>query len=186
MAFSTITVKAKKCKSCGDMRPLFSRGRCQQCAKREDFKPLKKVSDKRRKREFADESWINLRDELDALQSLYVRLKDADSNGINYCYTCNLKAHYKKLQNGHVISRVEMGTRFLVEGQRPQCGFCNSRHEIEPDIFRNKLEVEVPGILAYLDEIAREVNKLTVSDLKEMVIEFREKVRIVKLKLLKP
>lgn len=182
---STIVSKKKICSSCKTPQYIFSRGRCKNCTQREDFKPLKKISDKRYAKEFAEESWVNLRDELDMLQSLYVRIKDSNSKGISECYTCGLKAHYKKLQNGHVISRSEMGTRFLIENQRPQCSSCNSKHEIEPEIFRSKLEAETSGILAYLDDIARQVNKLTVSDLKEMVIEYREKVRIVQMKLIK-
>lgn len=46
MAYSTIKIKSKECRICHKIVPLFSRGRCQQCTKREDYKPLKKVSDK--------------------------------------------------------------------------------------------------------------------------------------------
>jgi hypothetical protein len=41
---STIKPKLKPCKSCGLPSRIFSRGRCQSCARREDYKPIKKVS----------------------------------------------------------------------------------------------------------------------------------------------
>jgi len=43
---STIQPKKKICKSCGVSSYIFSRGRCQQCARREDAKPIAKVSEK--------------------------------------------------------------------------------------------------------------------------------------------
>lgn len=180
---STIISKEKECRICHKMSRIFSRGRCEYCAKMEDQKPIKRVSDKRYQKEFVTESWTSLRDDLDALVSLYVRLKEADSAGMNRCYTCGKEMHYKQLQNGHCISRSEIGLRFMVENLRPQCPQCNAIHETKPEIFRSKLEQETPGILEHLDSCAREVNKLSVSALKELVIEFRAKVRLVKIKL---
>lgn len=38
--------KKKICKSCGNERFIFSKGRCEFCAKKEDAKPIRKSSDK--------------------------------------------------------------------------------------------------------------------------------------------
>lgn len=38
--------KKKICKSCGNERFIFSKGRCEICAKKEDAKPIKKITDK--------------------------------------------------------------------------------------------------------------------------------------------
>ena len=47
MAFnSTIKPKKKTCKTCKTPQYIFSRGRCQSCARREDAKPIAKVSEK--------------------------------------------------------------------------------------------------------------------------------------------
>ena len=91
--------------------------------------------------------------------------------------------HWKNIQNGHCISRGELGGRFLELNCRPQCKKCNSKHETHPEIFRNKLEQERSGTLEYLDELSHTVNKLSVSDLRELLIEYRSKLELVKLKL---
>lgn len=181
---STIVSKKKKCVGCNTEQYIFSKGRCKACASK-DFKPIKRVSDKRMVAEFSDESWTNLRDELDTVFSLYIRLKDANADGYNSCFTCGEFLHYKQLHNGHCNSRGEIGSRFLTENCRPQCPKCNSKHETYPEIFRNKLEAENKGILEYLDNIAHSVNKLSVSDLKELLLEYRSKLLIVQSKLKK-
>lgn len=57
MAYSTIKVRKKICKSCQTEQYIFSRGRCGSCAKREDGKPIAKVSEKTKdapKQQFGD------------------------------------------------------------------------------------------------------------------------------------
>ena len=59
----------------------------------------------------------------------------------------------------------------------------SSLHETKPVIFRNKLEQERKGTLEFLDDISHSVNKLTVSDLKEMLLDFRTRLSISQTKL---
>lgn len=42
----SIVQKDKICKSCGELKKIFSRGRCKFCATKEDSKPLRKASPK--------------------------------------------------------------------------------------------------------------------------------------------
>jgi len=42
----SIIQKDKICKSCGELKKIFSRGRCKFCATKEDSKPLRKASPK--------------------------------------------------------------------------------------------------------------------------------------------
>ena len=146
---------------------------------------LEKGLDKARKKTVLveDESWANLRDELDYVFSLYIRTKYANGDGIVECYTCDKKLPIKEITNGHCISRSEMGARFLIENCRPQCSYCNALHETKPEIFRNKSEQERKGTLEFLDDISHSVNKLTVSDLKEMLLDFRTRLSISQTKL---
>lgn len=65
-----------------------------------------------------------LKKELDKWYSLYIRLKDA-VNGYNFCYTCNKRDYFTKLQNGHFISRKYLSTRYLDDNCKPQCPGCN-------------------------------------------------------------
>jgi len=66
-----------------------------------------------------------LKKELDKWYSLYIRTKDIDKNGWTECYTCNKRAHYKRMHNGHFISRKYLSTRYLDANCKVQCPGCN-------------------------------------------------------------
>ena len=61
---------------------------------------------------------------LDTVFSQYIRRKDA-INEIATCVTCGKKDHWKKLQNGHYMSRRHYNTRWDEENCHVQCSGCN-------------------------------------------------------------
>jgi len=83
---STIKRKLKPCKRCGQPSYIFSRGRCQQCSKIEDFKAIPEHSD--------NELDILIND-FDILFSQYIRLKFADKHGNGKCFTCDTEAFWQ-------------------------------------------------------------------------------------------
>lgn len=84
-----------------------------------------------------------LKKKLDAVFSQWVRLRSADRNGYIRCYTCGYLAHWKKLQNGHLVSRYYLNTRYDERNCRPQCYTCNMfRNGMIPD-FSQRLEKEL-------------------------------------------
>jgi hypothetical protein len=111
-----------------------------------------------------------LKKNLDAIFSKYIRLKDADQNGYNYCYTCNKFDHYKSLQNGHFISRKHLATRFDVENCKPQCPKCNVFCYGEQYLFSKKLGAELSEKLLIKSK----------STLKIMAFEYEEKISYYK------
>ena len=71
-------------------------------------------------------SLSKLKKDLDKIFSLYIRLRDADDQGMVICFTCNKIAHYKNgMQNGHFMSRKHLSTRFDEENCQVQCAGCN-------------------------------------------------------------
>lgn len=86
--------------------------------------------------------------------SLYIRLKDADSNGIAKCFTCDKFLHYKSIQNGHFISRQHNSTRFLEKNCFCQCMMCN--------VFLHGNYIE------YTLRLIKEKGKKYVDDLKKL------------------
>ena len=63
-----------------------------------------------------------LKKELDKWFSLFIRLRDADSNGLVFCFTCGCSKYYKRgMQNGHFQSRKHLATRWDEENCQPQC-----------------------------------------------------------------
>ena len=66
----------------------------------------------------------NLIKELDTVFSQYIRLRYA-KNEIAECVTCGKKDHWKKLQNGHFMSRSNYSTRWNEDNCQVQCVGCN-------------------------------------------------------------
>lgn len=113
--------------------------------------------------------------ELDSVFSRYIRLKYA-VNGITTCYTCGYQNEWKKLQNGHMVSRYYLNTRYDERNCRPQCYTCNMfRNGMIPD-FSQRLEKELyEGVTK---DLYRDANKL-VHDFpyQTKVAYYKEKVK---------
>lgn len=115
--------------------------------------------------------------ELDAVFSRYVRLKNADSEGIVSCYTCGHRNHYKKMQNGHYISRFYKKYRFDERNCRVQCSMCNMWKSGDIPTFRIRLVQELG--LAEVESMEadyKELYKLDIGFLEERIIHYQQAV----------
>lgn len=66
-----------------------------------------------------------LKKELDAIFSKWVRLSNSNNDGYCFCITCEEKVFWLYIQNGHFISRSCLALRFDPNNTRPQCQPCN-------------------------------------------------------------
>lgn len=99
---------------------------------------------KRKKvRKGADKTVSALMKELDAVFSRWVRISNSDPEGYASCFTCGFRAHYKKLQNGHYISRYYKKYRFDERNCRVQCSMCNMWKSGDIPAYRMKLIAEI-------------------------------------------
>src|SRR3990167_6429980 len=98
--------------------------------------------------------------ETDKVFSLWVRKSHADKNGNVTCYTCPYTAHWKKFQNGHLVSRYYLSTRYDERNCRPQCITCNIwRHGRTPEFAENLSKELGDGIVEELYAKARELQR---------------------------
>tara|TARA_R110000787_G_scaffold156160_2_gene270058 strand:- start:1184 stop:1585 length:402 start_codon:yes stop_codon:yes gene_type:complete len=116
------------------------------------------------------ETISKLKKKLDQQFSLFIRLKDADDNGYNYCFTCNKFDHYKGLQCGHFVSRKYTATRFDEQNCKPQCPGCN--------IFRYGEQYKFGQKLGH--DLAEELHTKSRSTVKIMAYEYKEKITYYK------
>lgn len=169
---STIKVKQKICKRCGRQRFIFSKGRCQECAKIEG---AAKDDEKEYEVEFA-----GLVQDLDAIFSRFIRHKYADKNGMVKCYTCDSVEPISMIENGHYISRSHMYLRWDERNCKPQCNICNSmKHGNIPE-YTKRLEHDYPGITDILMEECRMVYKWSKYELQSLISEYNKKVKHLK------
>ena len=57
--------------------------------------------------------------------SKYIRLRDADSNGLVRCCSCGKVQHWKDVDCGHFVNRKHMSLRFSEINCNAQCRYCN-------------------------------------------------------------
>lgn len=57
--------------------------------------------------------------------SLYIRLRDANKDGICSCFTCGLLRHFRQIDCGHGIPRQHNATKFDEQNNHAQCKGCN-------------------------------------------------------------
>lgn len=100
-----------------------------------------------------------LKKQLDAIFSRYVRQKHADQNGRVRCYTCGVIKDINEIQNGHFVSRSILSLRFDERNCRPQCVGCNIFGHGKVSTFGHKLEQEERGIVAELYKQAQQIVK---------------------------
>lgn len=66
-----------------------------------------------------------LKDKLDRVFSVYIRLRDANNDGYIRCISCGKIVHWKESDCGHFVNRSHMGTRFSERNCNAQCRKCN-------------------------------------------------------------
>lgn len=103
---------------------------------------------------------------LDILFSQYVRLSNADKNGICTCVTCNRQYHWKNIQAGHFMSRKHYSTRWDIRNVKPQCVGCNMFKSGEQYKYSIFLGTELANEL-YLQ--SNEIVKFTNNEIEEMI-----------------
>lgn len=120
------------CKQCSKMKRYANLTLCYGCwrtqerekrAKKKEVRLIRKAKSKEKKAN----SPAVLKDTLDSLTSLYVRLRASDWQGNATCITCGKVAHYKTLQAGHYVSRSNYSVRYDLRNIHVQCFKCNMK-----------------------------------------------------------
>jgi hypothetical protein len=109
---------------------------------------------------------------LDSIFSQYIRLRYS-KNEIATCVTCGKQDHWKKMQNGHFISRKHYATRFDEDNCQVQCSGCNVFRYGEQYLFSKYLGADLSEELLMK---SKKIQKFTDSELLDMIELYNEKV----------
>jgi len=121
--------------------------------------------------------------DLDRVVSRYVRLAAMDKEHKIQCYTCSSRKAWTVMQCGHFIARAHLSTRWALQNLKPQCPTCNVTLHGNIDEYKLRLEQEHKGITDYLYEQSKEVSKPSRDELKQLLFDFQQKLRVVESKL---
>src|ERR1700748_145049 len=171
---STIAIKRKPCRSCGRDSIIFSKGRCQNCAKIEDTQTKISAS-------IMEEAGLpELIEKLDELVSKWVRYSNLNEHDLCECYTCEKWDIPSCMDAGHYITRACMYLRFDLRNIKPQCTPCNrGRYGMAPE-FGKHLELDNPGITEILLDENQIIHKWSRSELESMIEEYKIKLKRLK------
>lgn len=119
-----------------------------------------------------------LKKELDSIFSRYIRLRNADGEtGDAICVTCGKIDHWKKLQNGHFMSRRHSSTRWDEDNCQVQCYSCNVMQQGKQ--YEYSLWLDDYYGKGKSDELlarSRETVKFDRHDLAKMHLEYKQEV----------
>jgi hypothetical protein len=93
--------------------------------------------------------------------SMYIRLRDADDQGICKCFTCNHRAHWKKMDCGHGIGRQHWGTRYSERNNHAQCKGCNGFNGGRMDVYKTEVDKKYGAGTWDLLEVTRNGKRLS-------------------------
>ena len=127
-----------------------------------------------------------LMNDLDFVFSRCVRMAAADKTGMGRCYTCGKMEDWSMQDCGHYEKRGNTQIRWDFRNARPQCKNCNQSKYGNYEVFTERLEQEHPGLPEQLKEIAREPYKWSREELKMLLTDLRNKLRIIETKFNKP
>lgn len=120
--------------------------------------------------------------DLDFTHSRLVRMMAADKSGIAPCFTCGLLKHWTMQQLSHFIKRQNTLTRWDMKANRCCCKHCNETLGGNLEVFAQKLNEEESGLAERLQEIAREPHKWGRDELKQLLFDQRQRLRIIETK----
>lgn len=118
---------------------------------------------------------------LDDAFSEYIRLRDADSEGMVTCITCGDKWHWRDVHCGHYILRGNMSTRWELKNSNGQCRMCNSTQDGKEKEHGEAIDRRYgPGTAEKLERMGREERHFAEHELQGMIDELRKEIKAVK------
>lgn len=119
-----------------------------------------------------------LKNKLDKLFSIYIRLREADVNEFTKCVTCGKVDHWKKLQCGHFQSRRHLSTRWDEDNCHVQCYACNVARSGEQYKYGKYLDQKYyEGKSEELLNKANQLTKINDNEAKHLIEEIKEKIK---------
>jgi len=119
-----------------------------------------------------------LKRKADALWSQYIRLRDADKDGMVKCISCDKVGYWKTMQNGHFVSRSSSSLRFDEENCNAQCVGCNMFKQGNQYAYAIALDLKYgDGTAKKLHDKRFETHKWTVPELEEIIHDAKEAIK---------
>lgn len=115
---------------------------------------------------------------LDSVFSKYIRLRDADTNGMCQCISCGRVFPLNQMDCGHFIPRGHMGTRFDEDNCHAQCVRCNRFMDGNLVEYERRLKRKIGADgIGELNNRANSVKKYYEWELEEMITSYKQECK---------
>jgi len=110
--------------------------------------------------------------------SLFIRLRDSDADGVAKCFTCNRRAHYKKMHCGHGVPRHYLATKFNEKNNNIQCRTCNGPEGGAREVYKAEMDkLYGQGTWDLMILNSRKVVHWSQFEVDQMVIFYKQEVK---------
>ena len=113
--------------------------------------------------------------------SIYIRVRDADENGVCKCFTCGrLTIWNKNTDCGHGIGRQHKATKYNEKNNHAQCKKCNGFEGGMREKYKEEMNKRYGGYTWELMEIAaRKSVKLGVNEIDTLTKQYENMANII-------
>jgi hypothetical protein len=129
-----------------------------------------------------NESLSTVIEDLDAVFSQFIRLRDSDENGYITCYCCGSYEYWTDCDNMHFMPRSHKNTRFSEDNCKGGCRTCNQSKKGNLKAYGDHLERDRKGSVEALEDQARVEYNYTVSEVKGLISFYSKEVRVMRKK----
>lgn len=117
-------------------------------------------------------------DKLWKVFSTYIRLRDADENGLCKCFTCGFTADWKRFDAGHGIGRQHKATKYDERNNHAQCKRCNGFEGGKREVYKEEVNKRYgPQTWEKLEVMSRMTCKRDAYEIQIMIRYYAEKVK---------
>lgn len=110
--------------------------------------------------------------------SEYIRRKEADEGGTNYCFTCGAPKFWKELHAGHFIGGRTNAVLFEEEIVKPQCLMCNVFLSGNYGVYTLKmLDLHGREKVEEFMALKHQTKKYTRADLEDLIDSYKKKIQ---------
>lgn len=118
---------------------------------------------------------------LDDVFAEYVKIRDADSDGIVICITCEDKHHWTDVDCGHYILRGNASTRWELKNSHGQCRLCNSTQDGKEKEHAEAIDrLYGAGTADLLEKMGKQERHFSEHELQGMIDELRKEIKALK------
>jgi hypothetical protein len=143
---------------------------------------MKSVAKLEEKEEAKYERLADVMEDLDAVFSQFIRLRDSDENGYIACYCCGSVVYWVEADCMHYVPRIHKNTRYSEDNCKGGCSSCNRAKGGNLKAYGDHLERDRPGSVDALEEQARAPYNYDIPELKSLISYYAKEVRAMRAK----